>query len=108
MIKICEQCKITYDAKRSDSRFHNAYCRLTWFRKHPLSVSTETDNLSVSKPAWQKVMDGELSGIDIGYGPNDYTRKMVEERVKSGDTFKPNWFTQGYKSKNHVYETSRI
>lgn len=43
----------------------------------------------------------EPTKVDIGYGPNDYTREMVEERIKAGDKFIPNWYKLDFKSKNH-------
>jgi hypothetical protein len=52
-------------------------------------------------------MRGEPSGIDIGYGKDDYTREMVEERIKGyagqEDKFTPNWYKidPPFKSKNH-------
>lgn len=43
--------------------------------------------------------------IDIGYGTDDYTREMVEQRLKdhTEDKFVPNWYSlpEKFLSKNH-------
>lgn len=80
--KKCEQCDKEFDSERSDARFCSDSCRKKLSRTEIL-VKSDT--------------------IDIGYGTDDYTRKMVEDRIKSGDTFIPNWFSlpEKFLSKNH-------
>lgn len=62
-------------------------------------------NGTADKPAWQKVANGQESGVDIGFGKNDYTREMVEQRLAADpkDKFEPNWYRTEphFKSKNH-------
>lgn len=98
-----QKCLICEEEFKSEkpAKYCSGACRVTAHRSGVTDVIAVTD-----KPAWQKVMDGEPSGVDIGFGPNDYTREMVEERVKQGDAFVPNWYAQGFKSRNHVWQKS--
>ncbi len=111
---LCQVCKKSFESLRSDKLTCSATCRSRLARKKDISVAKV--DLSVApivnvaltnatdKPAWKKVFDGEDSGVDVGYGKNDYTRAMVEERNKSGDDFVPNWYKLGFNSKNEYKE----
>jgi len=83
-IKKCEQCDTKFSSQRADVRFCSDGCRKKLSRTQEL---VKSDN------------------IDIGYGPNDYTREMVEQRLRDNpeDKFIPNWYLmeEGFLSKNH-------
>ncbi len=99
-VKKCEDCGTEFTTQRSDSKFCSDSCRKRTARGSKSDKPAE--EIKSDKEAWQKVMDGEPSGVDIGFGPNDYTREMVEDRVKRGDSFLPNWYVSGAKSRNQV------
>lgn len=118
-MKKCEQCNKEFTSNRSDARFCSATCRVTFSRVTDKNLSVTTIRKEEKEAirgitlaeAVNRVMRGEPSGIDIGYGKDDYTREMVEERLKMEtptgngrvDNFKPNWYNiePPFKSKNH-------
>ena len=77
----CEICHKEYEAERSTAKYCSAECRKLAFQEKALSV------------------------------PEDYTRKMVEDRLKdfklngyAGDDFIPNWYKLGFSSRNHCLQ----
>ncbi len=88
----CTICNKQFESKRQDKKFCSSTCRSKASRATPLSVATATvsatDKLSV---ATDKPID-------------DFTRKMVEDNLTLGETFIPNWYTLGYKSRNEAKE----
>ncbi len=81
----CLQCDKEFESEKP-AKYCSANCRVTanrLLRQSQESVTAEN--------------------VDIGYGPNDYTRQMVEDRLKTGDTFIPNWYSlpEEFLSKNH-------
>ena len=78
----CEICHKEYEAERSTAKYCSAECEEKLaFQEKALSV------------------------------PEDYTRKMVEDRLKdfklngyAGDDFIPNWYKLGFSSRNHCLQ----
>jgi hypothetical protein len=80
--KDCKQCGKAYVSERSSSQFCSDSCRVA-FSRSALKVSVTA---SVTE-----------------FGPNDFTREMVEEGIKNGESSTPNWYKiqPPFKSKNH-------
>jgi hypothetical protein len=107
----CIVCEKEFESKRSDKQTCSSTCRSKLSRDTSLSVAKEDYKLSVANlsvaESVERVMRGEPSGVDIGYGKDDYTREMVKERIKNvvdkKDVFTPNWYNidPPFKSKNH-------
>jgi hypothetical protein len=105
--KKCELCGKEFVSQRPEGKFCSTNCRVTANRNVTPKPTKSADIIPDVTPkptntiAWQRVMNGEESGVDIGYGKDDYTREMVEDRLNHGDTFVPNWYVIGFKSKKH-------
>lgn len=107
----CIVCQKEFESQRTDKLTCSATCRSRLARsvakKQDLTVAFPV-SVATDKPTWKKVFDGEDSGVDIGFGGNDYTREMVDERIKATlkyeTPFYPNWYKKGYKSRNEAKE----
>lgn len=84
----CNHCDKEFESDKP-AKYCTNNCRVTAHR----SVTAEP-----------KIVTADVTATNIGFGPNDFTRKMVEENLNRGDTFAPNWYGLGFKSKNEAKE----
>ena len=89
--RVCKHCNTFFTAKTTITKYCSDLCRVTanrLLRQNPISVTADVTAETTTK-----------------YGKNDYTRKMVEDRIKNaellGDKWEPNWYKLGFESKEH-------